>query len=72
MTPHRTWFIEFTYRKLHKPVLIHLGDDSTIKAVGVGSVQCVQHLQGEQRHLIIKDVLYAPDLAVTLLSVRQL
>lgn len=70
MTPHRSWFIESTYRKLRKPILIHLGDDSTIKAVGVGSMQCMQHLQGERRHLTINDVLYAPNLAVTLLSVR--
>ncbi|KAG2122171.1 hypothetical protein BD769DRAFT_1317657, partial [Suillus cothurnatus] len=38
MTPYRPWFVESTYQKLHKPVLIHLGDDSTIKEVGVGSM----------------------------------
>ena len=72
MTPHRSWFINSTYRKLRRPIPIHLGDDSTIKAVGVGSIERVQTLRGERQHLVINDVLYAPDLAVTLLSVRHL
>ncbi|KAG2138323.1 hypothetical protein DEU56DRAFT_698221, partial [Suillus clintonianus] len=62
MTPRRSWFVESTFRKLRKPIAIHLGDDSTINATGLGSIQCVQHLNGERRHLIIDDVLYAPDL----------
>ncbi|KAG1866804.1 hypothetical protein F4604DRAFT_1585355 [Suillus subluteus] len=70
MTPHRSWFIESTFRKLRKPIAIHLSDDSTINAIGLGSVQYVQHLNGEQCHLVIDDVLYAPNLAVTLLLVR--
>ncbi|KAG1893042.1 uncharacterized protein F5891DRAFT_899804, partial [Suillus fuscotomentosus] len=55
-----------------RPIAIHLSDDSKINAIGLGSIQCVQHLNGERHHLIINDVLYAPDLAVTLLSVRRL
>lgn len=72
MTPHRLWFVESTFQKLRRPIAIHLGDDSKINATGLGSIKCVQHLNGERHHLIINNVLYAPDLAVTLLSVRRL
>ncbi|KAH7890263.1 hypothetical protein F5I97DRAFT_1792621, partial [Phlebopus sp. FC_14] len=60
MTPHRSWFVKSTYQPLRKPIPIHLGDDLTIKAVGVGSIECIQLVNGERRHLIIKDVLHAP------------
>ena len=69
MCPHHNWFI--TYSPLSKPIIIHIGDASTVRAVGIGSVQFQMDTPNGPIPSVFPDVLHVPDLAATLISMSK-
>ena len=69
MTPHRAAFN--TYEVI-APRNVHLGDDSVVEAIGVGSIVVEVLVRGQSRRIRIKDALHVPKLQVNLLSVSKL
>jgi GAG-pre-integrase domain len=60
-----------TYKVLEKPISIHLGDSSVIKAIGIGSLQYMMDTPNAIVPAAIPDTLHVPELAATLLSVSR-
>ena len=60
-----------SFRTLSKPIPISLGDDSEIFAMGKGTICLVFNVDGKKKEGKFSDVLFIPDLKVTLLSVGQ-
>ena len=55
MTPHRVAF--HTYEVI-SPRNVHLGDDSIVDAIGVGSIIVEVLVRGHLKKVTMKDVLY--------------
>lgn len=72
LSPRRDWFEDSSYTKLDKPVPIHLGDASTIYAVGKGTLQYLMDTPDGVITGFLPNTLHVPDLAATLISVSQL
>jgi hypothetical protein len=70
MSSQRNLFL--SYRKLHTPKSIRLGDDSTIYAYGIGTISLEFNLNERKHEATIKEVYYVPDLQGNLLSVSAL
>src|SRR5882762_3053530 len=71
LSPRRDWFNDATYKPLDKPISIHLGDASVIKAIGTGSLQYMMDTPNAAIPGTIPDALYVPELAASLLSVSR-
>jgi len=71
LTPRRDWFRDDTFKSLERPINIHLGDASVIKAEGVGTLQYLMDTPSGVIPGSVPDVLYVPALATTLLSVSR-
>ena len=69
MTPHRMAF--HTYEVI-SPRNVHLGDDSVVNAIGIGSILVEVLVRGREKMMTIKDVLHVPKLQANLLSVSKL
>jgi hypothetical protein len=69
MTPQKHLFIEFT--EFSDPEKVGLGDGHPLDAIGVGNVKIVTQLNRKVKRIsILHNVLYVPDLAANLFSVR--
>lgn len=64
-------FNSTTFKMLSKPIPISLGDDSKIFATGKGTIRLMFNIDGKKRKGEFSNVLFVPELKVTLLSVRQ-
>ena len=53
-----------------KPFMIRLGDESSVKGIGRGSVRVMLSVNGKPRKCDIKNVVYAPSMAFNIVSVR--
>jgi hypothetical protein len=71
MTHRRELFDPTSFKTLTKPIPISLGDDSEIFATGKGTLHLMFNVNGKQKEGRFDDVLFVPDLKVTLLSVGQ-
>ena len=71
MTHKFELFDPTSFKTLSKPIAISLGDDSEIFATGRGSIRLMFNIDGDKKEGRFNDVLYVPDLKVTLLSVGQ-
>lgn len=71
LSPRREWFSDDTYTPLEKPINIHLGDASVIKAIGKGTLQYLMDTPNAVVPAAIPDALYVPGLAASLLSVAR-
>lgn len=71
LSPRHEWFNDATYVPLEKPISIHLGDASVIKAIGHGTLQYLMDVPNEVIPASIPDALYVPDLAASLLSIAR-
>jgi len=71
MTHRLELFDSLTFRKLTKPIPVSLGDDSEVFATGKGMICVIFNVDGKGKDGRFDDVLYVPDLKVTLLSVGQ-
>ena len=71
MTHRMELFDKALFKKLPKLIPVSLGDDSEVFAMGKGTMHLLFNVDGKQKEGKFKDVLYIPDLKVTLLSVRQ-
>jgi hypothetical protein len=61
------------YRTLATPQKVYLGDDHHILAIGEGDFRVwVDGLSGEREGVVFTRTLHVPDLACTLISIRQL
>ena len=69
MTPHRNAF--HTYEVI-APRNVHMGDDSVVKTIGMGSIVVEAVCKGRSRKITIKDALHVPMLQANLLSVSKL
>jgi hypothetical protein len=69
MCPHRSWFTTFT--PLDKPIIIHIGDASIMRAVGIGSIQFQMDTPTGIVNTVFPHVLYVPELAATLISMSK-
>jgi len=71
MTSRKEWFINYFPFKTSIP--IGLGDDSIIKAVGLGLVRISMTVDGKSRLFELRDVYYVPDMGTNnLLSVTYM
>jgi len=71
MTSRKEWFIN--YSPFRTPISIGLGDDSIIKAVGLGSVRISMTVDGISRLFELQDVYYVLDMGTNnLLSVTYM
>ena len=61
-----------TYTKLVTPVRIWMADNNYINAKGIGCVYMDTIVNGQKMRCLFKDVLYAPEMAGNLISIRQL
>ena len=68
MTASRQLFCE--YEELTSPEKVSVGDGRIIDAVGVGNVRIALTHRKVKKHVTLYNVLYVPDLAVNLFSVR--
>ena len=71
LSPRREWFRDDTFRPLEKPISIHLGNASIIKAEGIGTLQYLMDTPNSVVPAAVPNALYVPALATTLLSVLQ-
>ena len=71
MTHQMELFDKASFKKLPKPIPVSLGDDSEVFATGKGTMRLMFNVDGKKKEGRFKDVLYVPDLKVTLLSVGQ-
>jgi hypothetical protein len=71
MTPHREWFDNSTFTNLKDPILVSLGDGSTIFATGKGIVP-LSTTVNRNTNSITLECLYIPKLAATLISITGL
>src|SRR5258706_713369 len=71
MTHKMELFDQSMFKKLSKPIPMSLGDDSEVFATGKGTIHLMFNVDGKKKEGKFKDVLYVPDLKVTLLSVGQ-
>jgi hypothetical protein len=71
MTHKFELFDSTTFKTLSKPIAISLGDDPKIFATRKGSICLIFNVNGKKKEGKFKDVLYVPELKVTLLSVGQ-
>jgi hypothetical protein len=72
---HMSHKLEFfdpaSFKTLSTPIPISLGDDSEIFATGRGTIRLMFNIDGKAKEGAFSDVLYVPELKVTLLSVGQ-
>ena len=71
MTHNIELFDPASFKTLSKPIPVSLGDDSEIFATGKGTLRLLFNVNGKQKEGCFEDVLFVPDLKVTLLSVGQ-
>jgi transposase InsO family protein len=69
MTPHRAAF--HTYEVI-SPRNVHMGDDSIVQAIGMGTIVVEVMTNGQTKRIRIKDALHVPKLHANLLSVSKL
>jgi len=71
MTHKMELFNQNSFKKLSKPIPVSLGDNSKILLTGKGMIRLMFNVDGKKKEGKFKDVLYVPDLKVTLLSIGQ-
>ena len=69
MCSNRHWFHQYT--PLSPPIIITLGDNSTIPATGQGYIQVWMNASRHYEHAMLHDVLYVPDMGENLLLVSH-
>ena len=71
MTHKLELFDPTSFKTLSKPIPVSLGDDSEILATGQGTIRLLFNVNGKKSEGQFNNVLYVPELKVTLLSVGQ-
>jgi len=71
LSPRREWFIDDMFKCLKKPISIHLGNVSVIKAEGIGTLQYLMDMPQSVIPAAITNTLFVPALATTLLLVLR-
>ena len=71
MTHRMELFDQTSFKKLSRPITVSLGDDSEVFATGKGTIRLMLNINGKKKEGKFNDILYVPDLKVTLLSVSQ-
>ncbi|KAG1724937.1 uncharacterized protein EDB91DRAFT_1019279, partial [Suillus paluster] len=72
MVPHRGWFESRSFRVLNPPRRISFGGDSTVHAVGIGTVIIRTHVGTKQYDIALSDVLLVPVFTLSLISVYKI
>jgi GAG-pre-integrase domain len=71
MTHRLELFDSTSFKTLSRPIAISLRDNSEIFTTGKGLIHLIFNIEGKKKEGRFEDVLYIPELKVTLLSVRQ-
>jgi len=71
LSPRREYFIDDSFTILKKPINVHLGDASTIQATRKGSLRYLMDTPQGIVPAVIRNALYVPELAASLLSVTR-
>ena len=61
--PHRSWFR--TYRPLHPPRPVTLGDNSNAMAIGIGTVPLISQTSGTNYEIVLSNVLLIPEFRIS-------
>jgi hypothetical protein len=69
MTPHRAAFDMYEVIPTRN---VHMGDDSIVEAIGMGSILVKVMVKGRTKRIRIKDVFHVPKLHANLLSVNKI
>ena len=69
MTPHKNLLAD--YKKFPKPRKVHAADKGTFEALGSGMLVMPIKIHGRDVNVMLKDMLYAPDIAFTLISIGK-
>jgi hypothetical protein len=69
MTPYQLWFSD--YETLQYPKAVNFGNDSTVNAVGIGSIILYTEIRKQTYEITLSNVLHIPDLHLMLLSVSH-
>jgi hypothetical protein len=69
MTPHKAAFDMYEVIPTRN---VHMGDDSIVEAIGMGSIFVEVMVKGRTKRIRIKDVLHVPKLHANLLSVSKI
>ena len=69
MTPHKNLLAD--YKKFPKPRKVHVADKGTFEALGSGMLVMPIKIHGRDVNVMLKDMLYAPDIAFTLISIGK-
>jgi hypothetical protein len=69
MTPHKAAFDMYEVIPTRN---VHMGDDSIVEAIGMGSILVEVLVKGRTKRIRIKDVLHVPKLHANLLSVNKI
>jgi Pol polyprotein, beta-barrel domain/GAG-pre-integrase domain/Integrase core domain len=72
MVPHREWFTPGSYKPIRPPRTVRFGDDSSVKAIGVGSMHITSKVHGKMYDIFLSDVLLVPSFSMSLVSVNKL
>ncbi|KAG1834659.1 hypothetical protein DFJ58DRAFT_630847, partial [Suillus subalutaceus] len=79
MVPHRTWFKPGTYRAvlehhsaIHPVRKISFSDDSTVDAIGKGTVTFRTTIKGQIYDVKLSDALHVPAFTISLILVSKL
>jgi hypothetical protein len=69
MTPHRATFDMYEVIPTRN---VHMGDDTIVEAIGMGSILVEVMVKGRTKRIRIKDVLHVPKLHANLLSMSKI
>jgi hypothetical protein len=69
MTPQKNLLVD--YKKFPMLRKVHVADKGTFEALGTGTLILLTKIQGRNVEVSLKDTLYAPDIAFTLISIGR-
>ena len=69
MTPHKNLLAN--YSEFSKPRKIRVADKGTFKALGIRTLIMPTKIHGKNTKIMLRDILYAPDIAFTLISIGK-
>lgn len=70
MSSHRDWMTN--YITLGKPLNVMIGDATILEGIGIGDIETEAYDGKDWNKVVLKDVLYVPELTFNLFSVTQL
>lgn len=68
--PHdQRWFMVLKVCFFDKPKKVRLGDSGEIESIGSGDIPMIVEIEGQERQIVLKNVLLVPDIRRKLISI---